>query len=93
MKKISQTQKLVENSVNIVHRFARELRPTVLDDLGLIPALESFIKEFTRRTGISVHFTALRRCGAARWGRNGRCSIAWPNRRSPTSTGMRTPAK
>jgi signal transduction histidine kinase len=38
-KKISSTQKLVEKSVDIVHRFARELRPTVLDDLGLIPAL------------------------------------------------------
>ena len=52
MKKISQTQQLVEKSVNTVHRFARELRPTVLDDLGLIPALEAFIKDFTKRTGI-----------------------------------------
>ncbi|MGB7748731.1 MAG: histidine kinase, partial [Verrucomicrobiia bacterium] len=33
-KKISSTQRLVEKSVDIVHRFARELRPTVLDDLG-----------------------------------------------------------
>ena len=39
LKKITQTQRLVEKSVNIVHRFARELRPTVLDDLGLNPAL------------------------------------------------------
>ncbi|HEY0256280.1 MAG TPA: histidine kinase, partial [Candidatus Methylacidiphilales bacterium] len=44
-KKISRTQRLVEKSVTIVHRFARELRPTVLDDLGLIPALQSFVKE------------------------------------------------
>jgi signal transduction histidine kinase len=58
LKKINLTQRLVENSVNIVHRFARELRPTVLDDLGLIPALESFIKEFTERTNISIHFKA-----------------------------------
>src|SRR5207302_3304236 len=29
---IASTQLLVEHSVNIVHRFARELRPTVLDD-------------------------------------------------------------
>src|ERR1041385_2430945 len=35
-KKIARTQRLVEKSVNIVHRFARELRPTLLDDLGLI---------------------------------------------------------
>ncbi len=56
--KIAQTQRLVEKSVDIVHRFARELRPTVLDDLGLIPALHAFIKEFTKRTGIKIHFTA-----------------------------------
>jgi PAS domain S-box-containing protein len=57
-KKISQTQRLVEKSVEIVHRFARELRPTVLDDLGLIPALQFFIKDFTKRTKIHVHFKA-----------------------------------
>ncbi len=56
--KIMQTQRLVEKSVDIVHRFARELRPTVLDDLGLIPALQSFIKEFAKRTKIHVEFTA-----------------------------------
>jgi signal transduction histidine kinase len=27
----------------MVHRFAVELRPTVLDDLGLIPALHTFM--------------------------------------------------
>lgn len=56
-KKISRTQRLVEKSVNIVHRFARDLRPTLLDDLGLIPALHSYMKEFTKRTGIHIHFT------------------------------------
>jgi signal transduction histidine kinase len=55
--KITVTQRLVEKSVNIVHRFARELRPTVLDDLGLIPALHSFMKGFTKRTGIHIRFT------------------------------------
>jgi PAS domain S-box-containing protein len=57
-KNIARTQRLVEKAVDIVHRFARELRPTVLDDLGLIPALQSFIKEFTKRTNIHTHFTA-----------------------------------
>jgi signal transduction histidine kinase len=55
--KIARTQRLVEKSVDIVHRFARELRPTVLDDLGLIPALHAFMKEFTKQTGIRIHFT------------------------------------
>lgn len=54
-RKISRTQKLVEKSVDIVHRFARELRPAVLDDLGLIPALHSYAKAYSRETGIQVH--------------------------------------
>ncbi|MES1180289.1 MAG: sensor histidine kinase [Verrucomicrobiota bacterium] len=52
---IALTQRLVEKSVNIVHEFARELRPAVLDDLGLIPALHSFVKLFSKRTRIHVH--------------------------------------
>ena len=55
---IELAQKLVENAVNIVHQFARELRPAVLDDLGLIPALHSFMKNFTVQTGIHTHLTA-----------------------------------
>jgi signal transduction histidine kinase len=57
-RKITRTQRLVEKSVNIVHKFARELRPAVLDDLGLIPALHSFMKNFTARTGVRAYLTA-----------------------------------
>ena len=57
--KLARTRRLVEKSVENVHRFARELRPNVLDDLGLIPALQSFIREFTKRTKIRVQFTAV----------------------------------
>jgi signal transduction histidine kinase len=56
-KAIGSTQRLVERSMNKVHRFARELRPPILDDLGLIPALHAHLKAFTRRTGIPVRFT------------------------------------
>lgn len=55
---IARTQRLVERSVEIVHRFARELRPAVLDDLGLIPALHSFVKTFSKQTHIRVHLKA-----------------------------------
>jgi PAS domain S-box-containing protein len=55
---IARTQKLVEHSVDIVHRFARELRPAVLDDLGLIPALHTFVKDFSQRTRIHVELKA-----------------------------------
>ena len=55
---IARTQRLVAKSVDIVHQFARELRPAVLDDLGLIPALHSFVKTFSKRTRIHVHLKA-----------------------------------
>ena len=56
--KIAHTQQMVEQSVDIVHRFARELRPSMLDDLGLVPALQSFMKTFIADTGIRVTLTA-----------------------------------
>jgi signal transduction histidine kinase len=55
---IARTQRLIQHSVSIVHRFARELRPTVLDDLGLIPALHTFLKSFQAETGIRVSLSA-----------------------------------
>jgi len=55
---IARTQRLVVHSVNIVHQFARELRPTVLDDLGIIPALHTFMKRFGEQTGIRVSLSA-----------------------------------
>ena len=57
-KKISSTQRLVDRSMNTVHRFARELRPSLLDDMGLIPALHAHMKDFTRRTHIPIHCRA-----------------------------------
>jgi PAS domain S-box-containing protein len=55
---IARTQRLVQQSVDVVHRFARKLRPTVLDDLGLIPALHTFMKHFRAETGIRVSLSA-----------------------------------
>jgi signal transduction histidine kinase len=49
---------LVEKCVNSIHQFARDLRPTVLDDIGLMPALQTFLKEFKARTGIQVSLSA-----------------------------------
>jgi len=57
-KKIAYAQRLVEKSVDVVHRFARNLRPAMLDDLGLIPALHAHLDEFVKETGIQVSLTA-----------------------------------
>jgi len=56
--KIARTQRLVEKSVNAVHAFARELRPAVLDDLGLIPALHAYMKRLAERNNLKIRLTA-----------------------------------
>ena len=58
-KKIDTTQRLLEKSMATIHRFARELRPAMLDDLGLIPALLAYMKEFGKRTGIRIQFNSV----------------------------------
>lgn len=55
---VTLTQSLVKKSTEIVHRFARELRPTVLDDIGLVPALHAYMKAFTTRTGVRSHLAS-----------------------------------
>jgi PAS domain S-box-containing protein len=55
---ITRPQQLVEESVNVVHQFVRELRPRVLDDIGLIPALRALMKDFMQETGIRVSLSA-----------------------------------
>lgn len=52
--KIEATERLVGQSVEIVHRFAYDLRPVVLDDIGLIPALKTCINSFSEAYGIEV---------------------------------------
>ena len=57
-KTIVPVRNLVEKSVKIVHQFARELRPSMLDDLGLIPAIRDYIESFPKRKGLEIHFAA-----------------------------------
>ncbi len=44
---------LVDSTIQIVRRVATELRPGLLDDLGLVAALEWQAQEFAGRTGIA----------------------------------------
>ena len=55
--RIAGTQRLVEKAVNGVHRFARELRPAVLDDLGLIPALHSYCTGLAKGKKFKIRLT------------------------------------
>jgi PAS domain S-box-containing protein len=57
-KKLSGMISLIDETMKTVRRIASELRPGILDDLGLIPALEWQTVEFEKRTGISSRFQA-----------------------------------
>ena len=46
----------MEKSVREVLKFAIELRPAALDDLGLNVCLKTLLDEFMKRTGIRVQF-------------------------------------
>ncbi len=49
---------MVDNTVKTIRRIASELRPTILDDLGLIEALEWQSMEFEKRNQINCVFTS-----------------------------------
>ncbi|MBC8751139.1 MULTISPECIES: PAS domain-containing sensor histidine kinase [Paraburkholderia] len=47
-------RRLIDVTVASVRRIAADLRPVMLDDLGLIPAIEWLSNDFTNRYGIDV---------------------------------------
>jgi signal transduction histidine kinase len=49
---------LTTGALDSVRRLAIDLRPSTLDDLGLVPALESYAREFGDRWGITVRVHA-----------------------------------
>jgi PAS domain S-box-containing protein len=53
-KKVDHAQRLLEQTMDLVHRFARELRPSMLDHLGPVAALQNYVKTFSERTGIKT---------------------------------------
>jgi PAS domain S-box-containing protein len=58
---IARTEKMksaVDTTVAAVRRIAADLRPVMLDDLGLMPALEQLLDELSQRTGIIVSLDA-----------------------------------
>ncbi|MDH3438104.1 MAG: PAS domain-containing sensor histidine kinase [Betaproteobacteria bacterium] len=52
--KAEKMKQLVDTMVGAVRRIAADLRPAMLDDLGLTPAIEHLVHEFSQRTGIVV---------------------------------------
>ncbi len=54
----SEVRDLVVQALQDVRRLAVELRPTALDDFGLVPALERLVETFESRTGIDTQLEA-----------------------------------
>ncbi len=50
--RMSMLSGLVGDTINTVRKISSDLRPRLLDQLGLFPAIESQLKDFTKRTSI-----------------------------------------
>jgi signal transduction histidine kinase len=61
----AELRELVVATLQDVRRLAVELRPKVLDDFGLVPALERLTDSFGEQTGLEVDFES--RAGAERF--------------------------
>lgn len=54
VQKLADLTQLVDGTIQTVRRVASELRPSILDDLGLVPALEWLAEQFQDRYGIPI---------------------------------------
>ena len=50
--RLERMEKLLKTTVAATRRIAADLRPLMLDDLGLVPAVEWLVENFTQRTGV-----------------------------------------
>jgi two-component system sensor histidine kinase UhpB len=55
---LKETQRLANQAMQELLGLARELRPSALDDHGLMPALRTQVRLFGERWGIPAHFAA-----------------------------------
>lgn len=54
VEKTTKMKEVVDTTVAAVRRIASDLRPVMIDDLGLVPAIEHLLHDFSQRTGILV---------------------------------------
>jgi len=55
---VESIKRLAEASVNVIRNMTLLLRPSMLDDFGLVPALEWQAREVSKRTGLRVQVSA-----------------------------------
>jgi signal transduction histidine kinase len=56
--KLGEMIALLDSAVASTRRIAADLRPLVLDDLGLVPAVEWLVQNFTQRYGVACELDA-----------------------------------
>jgi signal transduction histidine kinase len=56
--RLSSIESMAEKTLNIVRDLALLLRPSMLDDFGLVPALNWHAREMSKRTGLNVRIAA-----------------------------------
>ncbi len=57
LKKTKSMAQLIDSTIQVVQRLSAELRPGLLDDLGLLAAMEWQAEEFQKRTGIACELS------------------------------------
>jgi signal transduction histidine kinase len=56
--RLDQVLGLIDKGIGSIRSVTNDLRPSLLDDLGLLPALRSLVAEFGERSGMSVELAA-----------------------------------
>jgi two-component system sensor histidine kinase UhpB len=55
MAEVTELKRLVNQAMEELLNLARQLRPSALDDHGLMPAIATQLKRFSARTGVEAH--------------------------------------
>ena len=59
LERIESMSQLLDNAVDVTRRIISDLRPTILDDLGLLAAIEWQAAQFQKRTGIECRVNCI----------------------------------
>jgi signal transduction histidine kinase len=58
LQRLDQVLELIDTGIRSIRNVTNDLRPSLLDDLGLLPALRSLVSEFSDRSGIRATLDA-----------------------------------
>jgi PAS domain S-box-containing protein len=64
---LAEIDELAAAALESTRRIVNDLRPQMLEDLGLVPALEALVGQFSRRTGMTCHLEAQTLAGDSTW--------------------------